>query len=143
MDDGKSTIESGIGMTPKHRALICLLVSAGLLTGCSPAQNTALALHPPISPFTTLVLVDGISVINTKKTVEDHVISWVSGQDCSLVRASKGGDYCVNDTPVPTEPRAAYCYKSIAAVTCYERLLASDQTRYYGTRVDMVPVRTQ
>lgn len=125
-----------------RHALVCVLAGVGLLAGCSPAHNTALALHPPISPFTTLVLLDGVSVINTSKTVEDHVISWVTGQDCSLVRASQGYDYCEDNTPPPSEPRTTYCYKSLAKVSCYDRKLASDAGRYYGARVDMVSVQT-
>jgi len=126
-----------------RNALICLTASIGLLTACSPAQNTALALHPPISPFTALVLVDGVSVINTHKTVEDHVIGWMTGQDCSLVRASQGDKYCVDNTPPPMEQRNTYCYKTLAATSCYDRRVASDEGRFRGTRIDMVPVQAQ
>jgi len=125
-----------------RRALVCLFAMIGLLTGCSPAQNTAIAMHPPASPFTALLLLDGVSVINTQKTLEDHVVSWVNGQDCSLVRASMGDHYCVDNTPPPTEPRTTYCYKSLARVSCYDQRLASDESRYVGSRVDMVPVKT-
>lgn len=123
------------------RALICSLASLALLSACSPANNTAVAMHMPYSPMVGLVVLDGISVINTDKTVEDHVISWATGEDCSVVRASKGEHYCLNDTPVPTEPRSTYCYRSIAMVSCYDRRLASDETRYFGARIDMVPVQ--
>jgi hypothetical protein len=99
-------------------------------------------MHPPASPFTALILLDGISVINTQKTLEDHVISWVSGQDCSLVRASMGEHYCVDNTPVPTVKVTTYCYKSLASVSCYDAQLAVDTTRFYGARVDKVPVHT-
>jgi len=125
------------------RALVCVSACVGLLSACSPAQNTALALHPPASPFTALLLVDGVSVINTGKTMEDHVIGWVTGQDCSLIRASHGYDYCENNKPGPMVAQATYCYKSLAKVSCYDRKLASDQEVYVGSRLDMVPVQAQ
>jgi hypothetical protein len=126
-----------------RHVLICSLASLALLTACSPANNTAVAMHLPYSPLTGLVVLDGISVINTDKTVEDHVISWATGQDCSLVRASMGEHYCVDETPVPKEPRTTYCYRSIAVVSCYDRQLASDESRYYGARMDLVPVQVK
>jgi hypothetical protein len=113
------------------------------LAGCSPAQNTALAMHPPISPFTVLLVADGVSVINTEKTVEDHVISLISGKDCSLVRASMGYDYCRDRTSPPTIQRISYCYKTLAAVSCYDHAIDSDISRLWGIRVDLVPTTPQ
>jgi hypothetical protein len=125
------------------RGAICMIASVGLLTACSPAQNTALALHPPASPFTALLLVDGVSVINTGKTMEDHVASWVTGEDCSLIRASHGYDYCENTKPPPSVAQTTYCYKSLARVSCFDRKLASDAEVYVGSRVDQIPVQAQ
>jgi hypothetical protein len=121
--------------------LVCLLAVAGLLSACSPAQNTALALHPPASPFTALLIADGISVINSSKTVEDHVASWITGENCSTLRAYHGYPYCTDDRPPPKQPMTTYCYKSLAVVSCFDRKLASDEARYYGARIDMVPVQ--
>jgi hypothetical protein len=127
-------------MVAMRAKLICLLASVGLLSGCSPAKNTALALHPPYSPFTALLIADGISVINSSKTVEDHVISLITGENCSTLRAYHGYDYCTDDRPPPMEPKVTYCYKSLAKVSCYDRKVAIDEARYYGARLDMVPV---
>lgn len=124
-----------------RHALICCFAATALLTACSPAQNTALALHPPASPFVGLLVADGVSVINTGKTLEDHVIGWATGQDCSLVRASQGEHYCVDNTPVPTVAVAKYCYQTLARVSCYDRRMPSDEARFVGTRIDNIPVR--
>lgn len=122
--------------------LLCLIAATGALTGCSPAHNTALAMHLPYSPFTALLVADGISVINTGKTVEDHVIGWVSGQDCSAIRAGHGEAYCVSKQPPPKVMVVSYCYKTIAKTTCYDHKRDEDETTYTGLRVDMVPVAT-
>ncbi len=126
-----------------HRpALLSLLTVVLLLSGCSPLQKTAIAMHPPASPFTVLLLADGVSVINTHKTLEDHIVSWISGQDCSLVRASLGENYCLDTTPPVTVKITTYCYKSIARVSCYDAPLPVDRPRYFGLRADQVPVAT-
>jgi hypothetical protein len=116
------------------------IVVALVLSGCGPEPSSAVAMHPPISPVTGLVVADGISVINTKKTVEDHIVSTIFDEDCSSVRASQGGRYCVDDKPPPTVQRTDYCYKTIAETTCYERPVAADTTMFTGTRTDAVPV---
>ena len=120
-----------------HRTIAVLFALA--LAGCSPAKNTALAMHPPISPFTVLLVGDVVSVINTQKTIEDHVISLVSGKDCSLVRASMGENYCKDTTPPPTIQRISYCYRTLAKTNCYDHLIESDAAQLIGVRVDLVP----
>ena len=125
------------------RVAVCMIASVSLLSACSPAKNTALALHPPASPFTALLAVDAVSVINTGKTMEDHVASWITGEDCSLIRASHGYDYCENTKPGPTVTQTAYCYKSLAKVSCFDRRLASDRNVYVGARSDQIPVQAE
>jgi len=124
----------------RRTSLICLVAAGFLLAACSPSHNTAVAMHLPYSPLTALVVADGISVINTGKTVEDHVIGWVSGQDCSVIRASHGEDYCVSKEPPPKVMVVAYCYRTLARTTCYDRKRDEDESQYSGLRVDMVPV---
>ncbi len=106
-----------------HRpALLSLLTVVLLLSGCSPLQKTAIAMHPPASPFTVLLLADGVSVINTHKTLEEN--------------------YCLDTTPPVTVKITTYCYKSIARVSCYDAPLPVDRPRYFGLRADQVPVAT-
>jgi hypothetical protein len=121
-----------------RHALICLIAATGLLTACSPAHNTALAMHLPYSPLTALVVADGVSIMATSKTVEDHVVGWVSGDDCSLIRLSHGGDYCVSKEQPPKVLLTSYCYRTLARTTCYDHKIEADDGSYVGYRQDLV-----
>ncbi|PKU23911.1 hypothetical protein [Telmatospirillum siberiense] len=124
------------------RTLICLL-SIVALSGCGAWNGTTKALQPITPPAVTYVLADGISLINTQKTIEDHVISLITGMDCSTVRASKGDHYCLEPPQAtPVYIRTSYCYKSIARVSCYDQPLESDANRLYGIRIERVPITT-
>lgn len=59
------------------------------------------------------------SVVLTKKSVSDHVISWSRGKDCSSVRLERGQTFCVEDEVHVAAPMN--CYKTIGGVTCYDR----------------------
>ncbi|MBT3306186.1 MAG: hypothetical protein HN377_06840 [Alphaproteobacteria bacterium] len=63
--------------------------------------------------------VQGAIVVGTDKTMEDHVVSLVSGKDCSTVRKENDLTYCVEDEPVIKQN--IFCYKTLASVTCYDR----------------------
>jgi len=122
------------------RVLICLALTAAL-SGCETWHGVPQFAQPITSPSTSYFLLDGISVINTQKTVEDHVISMLTGMDCSTIRATKGDHYCLEPPEAtPVYIRTTYCYKSIAKVSCYTQPLASDATQFYGIRVDRIPV---
>ena len=58
-------------------------------------------------------------MVGSQKTLGDHIISYVSGKDCSTVRRNLGRTYCVEDEPNPV-PRV-FCYPTIGKVTCYDR----------------------
>lgn len=70
------------------------------------------------------------TVAATDKTIPDHFVSLVSGQDCSLVRYGQGGYYCVHRLPenTPVETRL-YCYRSIGAITCYDKAVPGEDGR--------------
>jgi len=122
-----------------RHAAICLVAASLLVSACT-THHIEEATHMPYTPITALVLTDAVSVMATSKTVEDHVAGWVTGQDCSVIRASHGGDYCVAKDKTPRVAVASYCYKTLAKTTCYDRKLESDTGTYAGVRVDMVPV---
>src|ERR1700761_8895493 len=109
-----------------RHALICLVASCGLLSACA-THDTAEALRLPYLPLTALVAADGVSFMTTQKTVEDHVSGWVTDQDCSLLRASHGEDYCISKAQPPKMLVTSYCYRTLAKTTCYDRKLASDE----------------
>lgn len=116
-------------------AFTCLTILA--LAGCGFTTPVGV----PTGTTQAAVVFDVVSVINTQKTLDDHVVGWVMDKDCSTVRASRGETYCQDfPQPVPVVRRVSYCYKSLARVTCYDRPVASDGAQLYGSRVDEVPV---
>lgn len=119
--------------------VVCLLFGlAGCGTERAFEQNPA---HVASQAAIIGVALDGFSLINTGKTIDDHVISLVTGKDCSIVRASQGGPYCVDiPPPVPQVAVTSYCYKSLASVSCFAAPLATDEARFDGSRTDMVPI---
>ena len=84
----------------------CLLV----LGGCSLAASVPTAV-PPLAGF------EGLSVISTKKTLVDHLISFSTGKDCSSVRKGLGRAYCLEDEV--SVPEEVYCYESLGNVNCF------------------------
>lgn len=59
------------------------------------------------------------SVVVTKKTLSDHVISFSRGKNCSSVRLERGQTFCEEDEIHATAPMN--CYKTLGGVTCYDR----------------------
>jgi hypothetical protein len=119
-----------------------VVFTAGLgLCGCAGLTGAPHQLTSPTAVGATLLVVDGISVINTQKTIDDHLVSLLTGEDCSTVRASMGDHYCVEEpVPVPMIARTSYCYKTLAKISCFDQPIAQDTPVFYGTRVDNVPV---
>ncbi len=123
-----------------HRALgrLGLAVALVLLAGCDVMYDVAV--HP-----VTLgaAAVNIATVVATDKTVPDHVVSLATGADCSLVRYSSGGYYCVQPLPAntPVETRL-YCYTSIANITCYDTKLPGEDARMVTDPRHVVSSRT-
>ena len=83
---------------------------------------------------------DLVSLANTGKTLDDHILGQATGQDCSTLRLAKGGPYCVPlPPPVAMVSQTTYCYKSLAAATCFTQPVPGAQATYLGSRTDMVP----
>jgi hypothetical protein len=57
------------------------------------------------------------TVAATDKTPVDHLVSLVTGKDCSIVRRYRGSTYCVEDEMTP--PVRVHCYPTLGEVTCY------------------------
>ncbi len=66
-----------------------------------------------------IVAVEGASVVMSDKAVSDHIVSWVSGKNCSVVRTEKGLTYCVEDE-LKITPKV-FCYKTLGSVSCYNQ----------------------
>lgn len=83
---------------------------------------------------------DIVSLASTGKTIDDHIIGLATDQDCSVVRAEKGGPYCIPyPQPVAMIDVTEYCYKSLASTSCFTRPLLGDQARLNGEYTYEVP----
>ena len=63
---------------------------------------------------------EGVSVIASEKTLSDHLVSLISGKNCSVVRTERELAYCAEDQPPIIRP-SVYCYQTLGSVSCYNR----------------------
>jgi hypothetical protein len=61
------------------------------------------------------------SVVNTDKTLTDHVASNLTGRECSTLKIKSRGKYCIDPNSIPDPEPAVYCYRSLGDITCYDR----------------------
>ncbi|MGG5808978.1 hypothetical protein [Falsiroseomonas sp. CW058] len=74
----------------------------------------ACGLEPALGP---VAAVGGASVVLTGRTPVDHVASWATGGDCSIVRLERRESWCA---PPPAPPAAPpFCTRSLGAVDCW------------------------
>ncbi len=99
---------------------LSLLVLGGMaLAGCETA-----AILPPVAIAAT---VEGVSMNQTGKTVSDHLVSAITGEDCSVLRYTKKGKYCMTQAELAAEqarlhrPYEGSCYKVRGNVACYDQ----------------------
>jgi hypothetical protein len=115
---------------------IALVVLTGLaLTGCSvaaalPAAGIAAG-------------IEGVSLNQTGKTASDHLVSWVTGEDCNVLRSTTdGGKYCRSEAEIAQafaqlhRPYFGDCYRTRGGVACYD---APDATHTSETSVYNAP----
>ena len=88
----------------------------GLMVSACTDMRSLLPSHL-VSKVVNYSILSTASVMATDKTIPDHIVSYRSGKDCSTVRTEQGRTYCREDEPNPLP--VAYCYRSIADVTCY------------------------
>ena len=104
------------------------LISFLCLGLCSCSEIEKYFPHTLISPA-SLIVGDVVSLANTQKTMADHVMSMVSGKDCSTLRAETGDDYCIERVKWrPRVVKPVYCYRSLGTPTCYAQPLSGDNT---------------
>ncbi len=85
--------------------LVAFVLTSGLaVTACSPVS---------------IGQVEAVSVMGSDKTVVDHLISFGSGKNCSILRKEQGLTYCVED--MPQIRQNIYCYRDLGGVSCYDR----------------------
>ncbi len=81
------------------------------------------------------------SLVGTKKTMFDHVATWVTGRDCSSPRAERNGAYCVDWPAHPAPPPQEYCYATLGRPTCYAQPYSQDRGSLIGFVAASTPVR--
>ncbi|MFO1153354.1 MAG: hypothetical protein U1E42_06775 [Rhodospirillales bacterium] len=78
------------------------------LAGCMPVVGVAAG--PGLAVGSTAA---------TGKTPVDHLVSLISGKNCSVLRKTQGLTYCREDEP--TIPIGVVCYRTLGDVACYNR----------------------
>lgn len=62
-----------------------------------------------------------VSVIDSGKTVSDHVMSYATGDECTFRHSLRGEAWCQPRSIEADDGQPErVCYQSIARVTCYE-----------------------
>jgi hypothetical protein len=101
-----------------------LLFSCYSIAGC-----WMMDMMPPfgVHPGLALAGIETVTLINSDRTLSDHMVSAYKNQDCSIVRSAEGGEYCVDLVKPPHNPPKIYCYRTIGDVSCYDRPLEGYQ----------------
>jgi hypothetical protein len=95
-----------------------------LLAGLSLSACETIGVLPAAGIAAT---VEGVALNASGKTVSDHLISAVTGEDCSVLRYTKNGKYCLSDAEIAAEqarlhrPYDGSCYKVRGNVACYDQ----------------------
>ncbi len=121
---------------------LAVLALAASATGCMWVGQEEL--YPGGNPpgiGATLANLEVLSVINTKKTLGDHVATWITGKDCSTVRAQREGAWCVDWPAPPAPPQQVYCYASLARPSCYSQPYNQGNDRLIGFVPAPTPIR--
>ena len=101
-----------------------LLVLGGLALSLSLGGCETFGVLPAAAIAATI---EGVSLNQTGKTASDHVVSAITGEDCSALRYTKNGKYCLTDAEIAAadarlhRPYEGACYKVRGNVACYDQ----------------------
>ncbi len=95
----------------------------------------------PVPNAYTFMQLEALSLINTRKTMGDHVVGWITGKDCSSPRAERGDAYCIDIPDRPAPPPQVYCYSTLARPTCYSQPYNEGNDRLIGFVPASTPIR--
>ncbi|GAB2179429.1 hypothetical protein [Dongia sp. agr-C8] len=111
--------------TPFRRlSILPLLLAAGLALGLPLGGCQTIGVLPAAGIAAT---VEGVALNASGKTVSDHLVSAITGDDCSVLRYTKDGRYCLSDAEIAAEqarlhrPYEGTCYKVRGNVACYDQ----------------------
>ncbi|CAA7619802.1 hypothetical protein [Magnetospirillum sp. UT-4] len=104
-----------------------------LLSGCMFAGRDGFETEAArVGDMHLLANLEVLSVINTKKTMGDHLATWITGKDCSTIRAQREGAWCVDWPSPPAPPQQVYCYASLAKPSCFAQPYNEGNDRLIG-----------
>ncbi len=111
--------------TPFRRLFaLSLLLAGGFALGLPLAGCETIGVLPAAGIAAT---VEGVSLNASGRTVSDHLVSAITGDDCSVLRYTKDGRYCLSDAEIAAEqarlhrPYEGTCYKVRGNVACYDQ----------------------
>ncbi|OAN46744.1 hypothetical protein A6A04_06505 [Paramagnetospirillum marisnigri] len=125
-------------MIGRYAVLALVLV----LGGCGYVSRAGIgdAPKPLPNPYTFFQL-EALSLINTHKTIGDHIIGWIADKDCSSPRAERGEEYCRDWPGKPAPPPQVYCYTTLARPSCYSQPYNEGNDHLIGFVPASTPIR--
>ena len=112
-----------------------LLVLGGLALALSLGGCETIGVLPAAAIAAT---VEGVSLNASGKTASDHLVSAITGEDCSVLRYTKNGKYCLTEAEIAAaqarlhRPYEGTCYRVRGNVACYDQ---ADATHTSETEV--------
>lgn len=93
---------------------------------------------------TPVLAADVATMSMTGKTMVDNIYSFVSGRDCSTIRAMNGDYYCREYLPDNTviETRL-YCYHTLGNITCYDQPQPYQRNQQVAPAQHVIGARTE
>lgn len=104
-------------MTARLRLAVPVLLAVLLFSGCGGEVGLALA------------GASAVSFATTDKFLSDHVVSAVTGEECSSLQLEQTGEFCRTPEEIAADQTAGqerradsaemYCYRTLGKITCY------------------------
>ncbi|MBI5163365.1 MAG: hypothetical protein HY985_05630 [Magnetospirillum sp.] len=119
---------------PRHAARLAMALAATLaVAGCADEEGFQANMgRLGMTPRYQFFQLEALSLINTQKTITDHIATLVTGRDCSTPRAQREGVWCVDWPGAPPPPPQVYCYQSLARPSCYSQPYNEGNDRLIG-----------
>ncbi len=128
-------------LQPRSRRRLAILALAALFGGCNiptTVQTGAGKLDTYggqlVGAMRPFAIADAVTLINTDKTIVDHLAGLMSGQDCSTLRSMDGGHYCQPHYENVPVVQPLYCYRTLGKVSCYDRPSPNTGDKLVGIR---------
>jgi hypothetical protein len=100
--------------TDVNRLIVVTLYTLFVAACNGPGPIVAVGISPVGVPLAMATLPQ------TKKLPTDHILSAITGRDCSIIHYEGDGSYCV-DPPRTVKYSNVYCIKTLGSVECHRR----------------------